>query len=236
MGSNKITSVANPTLAQDAATKAYVDAALPSTTGLLLNSNNLSDVSNTTTARTNLGLGSIATQAASAVAITGGSITGITDLTVADGGTGVSTLSANAVLLGNGTSALQTVAPGTSGNVLTSNGTTWTSATPATAVTSINGQTGAVVDTSTNAIGSYVVGGRQNSASPLTGWTFGTTYAGSLIYYQAASSVFSSQYSDRASISYGLSGTWRAMCHGAAGEDFGCGFQVYECVLFVRVS
>jgi len=78
-------------------------------------------------ARTNLGLGSIATQASSSVTITGGSITGITDLAVADGGTGSSTLSANAVLLGNGTSALQTVAPSTSGNVLTSNGTTWTS-------------------------------------------------------------------------------------------------------------
>jgi len=41
------------------------------------------------------------------------------------------TLAANAVLLGNGTSAVQTVAPGTSGNVLTSNGTTWASAAPA---------------------------------------------------------------------------------------------------------
>jgi hypothetical protein len=82
-------------------------------------------------ARTNLGLGSIATQASSSVTITGGSITGITDLAVADGGTGSSTLTANAVLLGNGTSALQTVAPSTSGNVLTSNGTTWESATPA---------------------------------------------------------------------------------------------------------
>jgi hypothetical protein len=82
-------------------------------------------------ARTNLGLGTISTQAANNVTITGGSITGITDLAVADGGTGSSTLSANAVLLGNGTSALQTVAPSTSGNVLTSNGTTWESATPA---------------------------------------------------------------------------------------------------------
>jgi hypothetical protein len=42
-------------------------------------------------ARTNLGLGTIATQAASAVAITGGSITGITDLAIADGGTAAST-------------------------------------------------------------------------------------------------------------------------------------------------
>ena len=63
------------------------------------------------------------------VAITGGTVTGLaTDLAVADGGTGASTLAANAVLLGNGTSALQTVAPSTSGNVLTSNGTTWASA------------------------------------------------------------------------------------------------------------
>lgn len=42
-------------------------------------------------ARTNLGLGTMATQAANSVSITGGSITGITDLAVADGGTGAST-------------------------------------------------------------------------------------------------------------------------------------------------
>jgi hypothetical protein len=53
-------------------------------------------------------------------------------LGVAGGGTSSTTLTANAVLLGNGTSALQTVAPSTSGNVLTSNGTTWTSAAPTT--------------------------------------------------------------------------------------------------------
>jgi hypothetical protein len=49
-------------------------------------------------------------------------------LKVAKGGTGAATLTANNVVLGNGTSAVQFVAPGTSGNVLTSNGTTWTSA------------------------------------------------------------------------------------------------------------
>lgn len=53
------------------------------------------------------------------------SVTGT--LPVANGGTGSSSLTANNVLLGNGTSALQVVAPGTSGNVLTSNGTTWQS-------------------------------------------------------------------------------------------------------------
>ena len=52
-------------------------------------------------------------------------------LPVANGGTGAATLTANNVLLGNGTSAVQVVAPGTSGNVLTSNGTTWASSAPA---------------------------------------------------------------------------------------------------------
>lgn len=47
---------------------------------------------------------------------------------VANGGTGATTLTANNVILGNGTTAVQFVAPGTNGNVLTSNGTTWTSA------------------------------------------------------------------------------------------------------------
>jgi hypothetical protein len=53
-------------------------------------------------------------------------------LPVASGGTGATTLAANNVLLGNGTSAVQVVAPGSSGNLLTSNGTTWASAAPPT--------------------------------------------------------------------------------------------------------
>ena len=75
-------------------------------------------------------LGTMSTQNANNVSITGGTITGITDLAVADGGTGASTFTANSVVLGNGTSTLSgnMVAPGSSGNILTSNGTTWTSA------------------------------------------------------------------------------------------------------------
>jgi hypothetical protein len=48
-------------------------------------------------------------------------------LPVGRGGTGSTTLALNNVLLGNGTGGLQAVAPGTAGNVLTSNGTTWAS-------------------------------------------------------------------------------------------------------------
>jgi hypothetical protein len=60
--------------------------------------------------------------------VTGTVLQSGTAVTVAQGGTGLATLTANNVLLGNGTSALQVVAPGTSGNALVSNGTTWTSA------------------------------------------------------------------------------------------------------------
>ena len=59
------------------------------------------------------------------------SITGLTtDLAVAHGGTGAGTHTANSVLVGEGTSAISSVAPSTSGNVLTSNGTVWQSTAP----------------------------------------------------------------------------------------------------------
>jgi hypothetical protein len=66
-------------------------------------------------------------------------------LPVANGGTGAATLTTNSVLLGNGTSAVQTVSPGTSGNILKSNGTTWESAAPAASGATLSN------DTTTNA-------------------------------------------------------------------------------------
>ena len=63
--------------------------------------------STATDARANLGLGTMATQAANSVSITGGSITGITDLAVADGGTGASDASGARTNLGLGTMATQ---------------------------------------------------------------------------------------------------------------------------------
>ena len=91
------------------------------------------------------------TFSSSGATITGGSISGITDLAVADGGTGASSITANSVILGNGSSALSgnLVAPGTSGNVLTSNGTTWTSvagAYPLTSGTAVASTSGTSID------------------------------------------------------------------------------------------
>jgi hypothetical protein len=98
---------------------------------------------------------------------------------VASGGTGASTLTLNNVILGNGTTAVKFVAPGTTGNLLTSDGTTWTSAAaPAGGVTSFIGQTGAVDPTTSFAIGS-VVNGRPNN---YTDYAVGSTLAGSSIY------------------------------------------------------
>lgn len=99
---------ANGTNTTQIATTAFVNAAVTTATG---------------------SLGTMSTQNANNVSITGGTITGITDLAVADGGTGRSTLTANAVLVGNGTSGINSVSPSTSGNFLVSNGTAWTSTT-----------------------------------------------------------------------------------------------------------
>jgi len=72
----------------------------------------------------------------------GGTITMAGTLDVDNGGTGRTTLTSGSVLVGAGTSQVGLVAPSTSGNVLTSNGTTWVSAAPASSgVTSVTAST-----------------------------------------------------------------------------------------------
>jgi hypothetical protein len=62
----------------------------PNNDGVIAITNGGTGSSTDSGARTNLGLGTMSTQNANSVNITGGSITGITDLAVADGGTGTS--------------------------------------------------------------------------------------------------------------------------------------------------
>ena len=83
---------------------------------------------------------------------TTGAVTLAGTLGVANGGTGTTSLTANNVLLGNGTNAPQGVAPSTSGNILTSNGTTWVSQAP-------SAQTGLGINQNwTNVSGSRALG------------------------------------------------------------------------------
>lgn len=65
------------------------------------------------------------------------------------GGTGATSLAANNVILGNGAAAVQTVAPGATGNLLTSNGTTWASSPPATPPAQVYPGAGVAVSTGT---------------------------------------------------------------------------------------
>lgn len=83
--------------------------------------------------RSAIGLGTIATQAAGAVAITGGSIAGITDLALADGGTGASTAANARTNLG--------VAIGTNVQGYDADLTTYAGITPSTNVQSLLGAT-----------------------------------------------------------------------------------------------
>lgn len=143
-------------------------------------------------------------------------ITGITTpVSVAQGGTGAATLTSGSVLVGAGTSAISSVAPGTSGNLLTSNGSAWVSSTPSGGgVTSLNGQTGAITNTSYQVLGSYVIGYPSSGASSAA--TPGSTYAGSGI------PVLNTVAGNTGT----CPGTWRAM-----GSEPG-----YQTSLFVRIA
>jgi len=118
------------------------------------------------------------TNALTAANITGGTITNVTitslvaPLAVDSGGTGLANIALNNVILGNNTNSVKVVAPGTSGNVLTSDGTTWQSVAPAavTAVSNISfGTTGLTPNTATT--GAVTVAGTLNVANGGTGAT-----------------------------------------------------------------
>jgi len=79
-------------------------------------------------------------------------------VTAAQGGTGQTSLTANNVILGNGTGTVLFVAPGASGNVLVSNGTTWTSNAAASSGFPITiGNTSVAASSTTSSVGNLTL-------------------------------------------------------------------------------
>ena len=118
------------------------------------------------TLRTSIGVGTIATQDSDAVSITGGSITGITDLAVADGGTGASSFTDGGVLLGSGTGAVTAMAVLSNGEMIVGDGSGDPVAeSGATLRTSIGLGTMAVVNT--NAVPAQTLNGAVTGADQI---------------------------------------------------------------------
>lgn len=94
-------------------------------------------------------------------------------LPVANGGTGSDTLPLNSVIVGNGNGALQSIAPGTSGNILVSDGNAWVSAAPTVG-------SGDVASTVSSSVDSEVVlfsgtTGKSVKQATGTGWAYLTS-------------------------------------------------------------
>jgi hypothetical protein len=147
------------------------------------------------------------------------------------GGTGAATLTANNVLLGNGTSALQAVAPGTSGNVLTSNGTTWSSSAPPSSTPTTAQVLTATAGATAGAVGTYAFLATINNA---TQTTFGNTIAGASLTPVGVANAPDSTSAVRLASSGSVSGTWRVM--GNKGARVADSSSAREATLFLRIS
>lgn len=146
----------------------------------------------------------------------------VTTAKIADANVTTAKIAANAV------TAAKLAREGSSGQVLTSNGAgsdpSYQSL-PAGGVTSLNGQTGAITNTSMNSIGSYAGVNQLNQVNN-PGLVPGTTYSPSVLWTYSGSGV------STALSGYGLTGTWRCM-PGARTEP--TGYYSFD-TLVVRVS
>jgi len=123
-----------------------------------------------------------------------------TGLGAAQGGTGATTLTAENVVIGNGTSSVKFVAPGTTGNVLTSNGSAWLSQAAAAGGGDYIMQVFTTPGTYTKPAGLKAIkvtviggGGGIASGSPAPAQSGGTSSFGSPAFLSATGGVGNSQ-------------------------------------------
>jgi len=177
----------------------------PGTNGNVLTSNGSSWSSTAAAAATRISGG---TTGLTPNTLSSGDVTLAGTLVATNGGTGRSTLTANNILVGNGTAAVNFIAAGTAGNVLTSNGTTWASA-------ALNPTTGEVLTATSSAsaggVGTYVLAQTTTGVAPTTTvCNPGDTIAGSSLFYGGLTGYVSLVPSDLGGGTT-LSGTWRCM-------------------------
>ena len=148
-------------------------------------------------------------------------------------GTGISVSATTGALTVTNT-GVTSVAAGTGISVSASTGgITITNTAPATGgVTSLNGQTGAITNTTFNTIGSYTAGGPSGAGAS---YGYGSTIAGSNLYYYTSSYTPWGGFSINYGTSIGASGTWRAMGRSVNGSVC-CGTYVINMNLWVRIS
>jgi len=123
--------------------KTLTSPAISTPTGITKSDVGLSAVDNTSDATKNAATATLTNKTISGTTNNITSISADTSLVnqvkVANGGTGLATLTSGSVLVGAGTSNVSLVAPGTSGNILTSNGSTWTSAAAPSSIPTVTG-------------------------------------------------------------------------------------------------
>jgi hypothetical protein len=151
-------------------------------------------------------------------------------LAVARGGTGAATLTAENVIIGNTAGAVKFVAPGTSGNVLTSNGSVWSSTAPAApGAPTTNQVLSATAGASVGATGTYAMLQRDIvTAASTTIEGPGGNVAGSDLWYAGFTDFVS-----MTQVQTNPSGTWKVM--GFFGNTTGIS-NLYILTLFLRIS